>query len=406
MGGAQPGSRRRASLVGAIMLSAFSFNTTENLPIGLLKLMASDLRVSLPSVGYLVSGYGLTVAVVSLPLAHLTRHTPRRYLLSIVLAVLFLSSWLPTLVSSYGILLVARIATALAQALFWAVMGPVAVGMFSTEVRGRIIGLLSVGGSLATVLGVPAGNWLGRHTSWQTPFEVVSVCALVALVVVGLLLPTSRPQDGHAAYGAEPDRRGFVVVLAVTGLSVTGIFAGFTYIVDFLQGTSRFPDDMVSTLLGVFGLGGFLGVTVVGPLLDRFPKATLGVPVAVQATALLAVYIGGRNQVVTGVAIALLGAAAAPIFIATQSRVMRVAPGRTEIALAANGAAFNIGVALGAFCGGLSLRAFDARATFLVGGLLTVAALVVFFVENLFPARGAAVQERAGKPADVLRAER
>lgn len=85
MGGAPLGSRRRASVVGAIMLSAFSFNTTENLPIGLLKLMASDLRVSLSSVGYLVSGYGLTVAVVSLPLAHLTRNTPRRYLLSIVL---------------------------------------------------------------------------------------------------------------------------------------------------------------------------------------------------------------------------------------------------------------------------------------------------------------------------------
>jgi predicted MFS family arabinose efflux permease len=403
MGEAQLGSWRRASVVGAVMLSAFSFNTTENLPIGLLKLMAADLDVSLSSVGYLVSGYGLTVAVVSLPLAHLTRHTPRRYLLGLVLGVLFLSSWLPTVAPSYGFLLVARIATALAQALFWAVMGPVAVGMFSPAVRGRVIGLLSVGGSLATVLGVPAGNWLGRHTGWEVPFLVVSGCALAALAVIGLLLPTSRPEDGHAAYGAEPSRRGFFVVLAVTGLSVTGVFVGFTYIVDFLQDTSGFSGGMVSTLLGVFGLGGFLGVTMVGPLLDRFPRGTLVVPVAVQATALLALYAGGSNRVVTGLAIALLGAAAGPIFMATQSRVMRVAPGRTEIALAANGAAFNVGVALGALCGGLSLRVFDVRTTFLMGGLLTVAGLVVLFADSPPAARGTPVREEStGRAADVL----
>jgi predicted MFS family arabinose efflux permease len=379
------GMWRRASVVGAVMLSAFGFNTAENLPIGLLTSMAADLHVSLPSVGYLVSGYGLTVAVVSLPLAHLTRNVPRRHVLSGVLAVLVLSSWLPTLASSYGLVLAARIATALAQALFWAVMGPVAVGLFSPEVRGRVIGLLSVGGALATVLGVPAGNWLGRHSTWQAPFLVVSVLALVALVVVGLSLPTSRPEEGHAAYGAEPDSRRFIAVLAVTALSVTGVFAGFTYIVDFLQGVSGFSGDAVSALLSVFGLAGFLGVTAAGPLLDRLPRATLTVPVVLQAVALLALYAGGRNQAVTVVALALLGFAAAPIFMATQSRMLRVAPNRTEIALAANSAAFNMGVALGALCGGLVLWALGVRGTFLAGGLL--------------PSRGAAVPAGAGEPA-------
>ncbi len=146
-------------MLAALILSVFTFNTTENLPIGLLKLISADMRVSLQSVGYLVTGYGVTVAVVSLPLAHVTRHLPRRYLLIGVLAVLFLASWVTAMAGSYRVLLVARVATALGQALFWAVMGLVAVSLFSPSVRGRIIGVLSAGGSLATVLGVPAGTW-------------------------------------------------------------------------------------------------------------------------------------------------------------------------------------------------------------------------------------------------------
>jgi DHA1 family inner membrane transport protein len=110
------------------MLAAFTFNTTENLPVGLLSLMADDLRVSLTAVGALVTGYGLAVAVGSLPLAHVTRSVPRRYLMTGLLAVLALASWICALAAvSYGLLLAARVATALAQALFWAVMGPVAV---------------------------------------------------------------------------------------------------------------------------------------------------------------------------------------------------------------------------------------------------------------------------------------
>ncbi|MFD7503694.1 MFS transporter [Streptomyces sp. NPDC059850] len=406
MAGTELGIARKAAVVGAIMLSAFSFNTTENLPIGLLKLMAEDLDVSLQSVGFLVSGYGLTVAVASLPLAHLTRRTPRRLVLCGVLAVLFLASLLPALVTSYGLLLVARVATALAQALFWAVMGPVAVGLFSPAVRGRVIGLLSVGGALATVAGVPAGNWLGRRTDWQVPFEVLSVLVLVALVVIAMFLPSTRPEEGHAAYGAEPDSRRFAAVLAVTALSVTGVFAGFTYVVDFLQETSEFSGDAVSGLLGAFGLGGFLGVTVAGPLLDRFPRATLTVPVTIQAVGLLALYAGAHHQVVVTIAIAVLGAAAAPVFMATQSWILRVAPGRTEIALAANSAAFNVGVAVGALCGGLVLHVLGVRETFLVGGLLTVASLGVLAVEALLPARppAAAAQDapQDGKAADAV----
>lgn len=165
MSTAPPALWHRLAVLVALMLSAFTFNTAENLPIGLLELISEGLRVSVPAVGYLVTGYGVTVAVASLPLAHLTRAVPRRHVLTGLLAVLIVSSLAAALSTSYSLLLAARLLTALAQALFWAVMGPVAVGLFLPEARGRVIGALSVAGSLALVLGVPAGTgWAGGAT--------------------------------------------------------------------------------------------------------------------------------------------------------------------------------------------------------------------------------------------------
>lgn len=122
---------RRVIVLLALALSAFTFNTTENLPIGLLSLISDDLDVSLSSVGYLVTWYGLTVAVISLPFAHVSRGWPRRYVLSGVLAVMVVATLVSVLADAYWVLLTARVATALAQALFWAVLAPVAVGLFS-----------------------------------------------------------------------------------------------------------------------------------------------------------------------------------------------------------------------------------------------------------------------------------
>lgn len=378
----KPTNRRGVAVVGALMLGAFAFNTTENLPIGILKLISDDLGQSLSAVGLLVSGYGLTVALVSVPIAKVTHSVPRRLVLCALLAALLLASVAAALVSSYWVLLSSRVITAVAQALFWAVMGPVAVGLFPPHVRGRVIGALSVGGSLALVLGVPGGAWLGQHTSWQVPFLVVGALAIPSFVVIATLLPTSRPEEGHAVRGVVPDTRRFAVVLTVTGLTVTGAFAGFTYISDFLVDEAGFSESSVSTLLLVLGITGIIGVTVYGRLLDRFPRATLTLPVTTQAVALLGLYMTGDSPTVAVVMIVFLGASLGPIFMATQSRVMHFAPGRTETAIAANGAAYNSGVAVGALAGGLLLPFFDVRGMFLIGGLMTVAALLLLLEEQ------------------------
>ncbi|MFF9094129.1 MFS transporter [Streptomyces sp. NPDC014802] len=369
------------------MLAAFTFNTAENLPIGLLDLVSDDLRVSLSAVGLLVTGYGVTVAVASVPLTHLTRAMPRRHVLTGLLVALAVSSLVAALTPSYGLLLAARLLTALAQALFWAVMGPVAVGLFPHDVRGRVVAALSVAGSLALVLGVPAGTWLGRLSVWRVPVATLAGPALVCLVTIAVLLPTSRPEEEPAAYGTGPDLGRFRIVLAAGTLSATGAFTGYTYLVTFLGEVSGFSPDAVGILFMVFGLACLTGVSLTGALLDRRPRTALSAAVATQAAGMLGLYAVGTDRAAAVLFLVLMGGALGPVFMATQNEMLHCAPGRTDLALAANSGCYNAGIAAGAALGAVVLPAAGVRGTFLAGGLMTVAACAVLLTGRLLPDR-------------------
>nr|WP_327700942.1 MFS transporter [Streptomyces decoyicus] len=102
--------------------------------------------------------------------------------------------------------------------------------------------------------GVPAGTWLGRRSDWQVPVAVPAALGLVSLATIAVLLPTSRPEEEHAAYATGPDARRFGIVLTAGTLSATGAFAGYTYLVKFLGEVSGFSPSAVSALFMAFGV--------------------------------------------------------------------------------------------------------------------------------------------------------
>ncbi|MYT28239.1 MULTISPECIES: MFS transporter [unclassified Streptomyces] len=367
------------------MLAAFTFNTAENLPVGLLELISRSLRVSQSAVGLLVTGYGLTVALASVPLAHVVRAVPRRHVLTGLLGTLVVSSLVAASANSYWLFLAARLLTALAQALFWAVLGPVAVGLFTPRLRGRVVGALSVAGSLALVLGVPAGTWLGQHSDWRVPVAMLAAAGCISWVTTAALLPTSRPEEEPAAYGTSPNTRRFATVLTGGALSATGAFTGYTYISTLLGDVSGFSPSIVSALFVVFGVACLAGVSITGALLDRFPRAALVAAVATQAVGMFGLYAAGSEPVAAVAFLALMGGALGPVFMTTQNAMLECAPGRTDIALAANSGVYNAGIAAGAALGALILTLADVRSTFLTGSLLTVGACVVLLCERLLP---------------------
>ncbi|GAA0536766.1 MFS transporter [Paractinoplanes ferrugineus] len=366
--------------LGALMLAGFSFFTVEMLPVGLLSVIAGDVGVSESAAGLLVSGYGLTVAIVSLPLTHLVRRIPRRHLISGLLAV-FVAATCVSVTGGYRLLLTGRVVTALAQAVFWAIAPPAAAALFSPRVRGRVTAALIGGGSLASVLGVPGATWLGQQAGWRVAFLAVAGLGLVALAGVAILLPTSAPDQGHAATGSAPDARRYWTIVAATAVAIAGVFSAYTYISPFLTEVSGFAAATVSGLLLVYGLAGLGGVATGGALADRVPRAAMLAPLLILTVTLLTLYLFGTGHAVTVACVALWGFAMPQIPATFQSRVLQVAPGSTDMASAVFSAMFNVGIAAGALIGSVLLAHSGVRSAFLAAALLTAAALVVLLTE-------------------------
>ncbi|MGI5215938.1 MFS transporter [Plantactinospora sp. CA-290183] len=387
--GDRTGRRRAVGALLGLSGGTFLYTTAEALPIGLLLPMAADLAVSPSQVGMLVTAYGAVVMVASVPLTALVRRVPRRRLLSALLVGFVVSNAVTIFASTFTLMLAARMATAATHALFWAVVVPAAAELFRPGLRGRVVAVVFAGGNVALALGVPAGTWLGERAGWRASFLAVAGLGAIVLVVVASLLPSTRPDQGHAARGATPDVRRFWLLVAVAILATAGAIAAYTYVALFVTEVSGFSASSVGAILLARGIASVLGILAIGAVVDRSPWLALVATVALQSVALLGLYTFGQQPTLAVGLIALAGLAFAAFTAALGGLVLQVAPGRSDLAAATVSAAVNVGITGGAFVGGLALPSHGVHSTVLIGALLGVAALVMALGERLVrPAAG------------------
>jgi predicted MFS family arabinose efflux permease len=384
----------------ALGAAAFCFVTAENMPVGLLGVIASSLHSSVSAVGLLVTAYAAVVVVSSAPLTRLTTRWPRRPVICALVSAFSLTTLASSVAGNYWWLLGTRVLTALAQALFWSIVSVTAVSLFPARVRGKAVAGVLGGSSVAVVLGVPAATWIGQQGGWRLPFLVLSGLGAAIGVAIAFLLPGYHPAKTHAGTGTRPSRRRYRLLILTTILQVTGSFTAYTYISDFLTHVARLPAHDVAGVLLVAGAGGTLGLVAAGALFDRHPKVVSLLPEALLACALLGLYAFGTSH-----GAALLGEILASVGLSTfvvtnQNTVLIVAPGSTDVASAWLSASFNVGIASGSLAGSLAVTAFGVRATTLAGGLLASGALVAVLIDHLTPdERRPAVPGAPGLPA-------
>lgn len=388
-------TRRAVAALLAMAMGAFCFVAMETFPVGLLPLIADSYHISLSNAGMLVTGYGLTVAVMTLPLAYLTRRVRRRLLLSVLLAVFVLATLGSGLAPTYPILVGARVVVALSQSVFWAVVGPAAASLFSVSVRGRANATVFGGSALAPMLGVPAGTWLGQQAGWRMAFVALAGMGLLACVTLATLMPSTPVGVGHAATGTSPSSVRFGLLVALTILSVTGLFAAFTYTTPFLTDVARFPAFAVGPVLLARGVFDFAGVVLGGMLVDRRPQLVMIGSVSLMAASLLGMSASGTSQAIVVGMFAVSGFSIGAMSPALTQRVLEVAPGNTDLASATNSAAFNVGIAGGAALGGGVLSAFGLLSTALVGGIVVTLAVATAVADPVLATARPAVQEGA-----------
>lgn len=344
----------------ALTAGAFGIGTTEFIIMGLLLQVAADMHVSVSTAGLLISGYALGVFVGAPILTLAMRRMPRKAVLLTLMAIFTLGNVACAMAPTYGLLMAARVLTSLAHGSFFGVGSVVATGLVPSDKRASAISTMFVGLTVATLLGVPFGAWFGLLLGWRAAFWAVAAIGVVAFAVLAIFVPGDVgrgeklvPLRDELGVIARPQVQ---LGLAMTVFGFAGLFTVFTYIQPILTGITGFSQGAVSPILLVFGAGLSIGNIAGGRLADRgLARALIGT-LAGLVVVLLMLAPALRAMVPTVLLVGLLGAAAFATVAPLQLRVLEQAgTAGQSLASSLNIAAFNLGNALGAWIGGVTI---------------------------------------------------
>ncbi len=370
----------------ALALGGFGIGLTEFGIVGLLPEVAGDFDVSEAVAGYLVSGYALSVAIGAVGLTAAVARLDRKKVLLGLMLLFVAGNLISAVAPAYSLLMVGRVVAALCHGAFFGVGAVVASDMVAENKKGSAIALMFGGLTAANVLGVPLGTFVGQQFGWRATFWAITVIGVIALIGIQLLVP--RPgADGQASLRSELAvfRRGQVwVSLALSVLAFGGVIGGYTYIAFTLTEVSGFATSTVPWLLVLFGVGTFIGNFFGGKAADKSPNAALIGILGALAVIMSVFALTAESKIATIVALLLMGTiglAAAPGLMV---RIMKYAEDAPTMASGANVAAFNVGNALGAWIGGLTIAAgYGFVSPLWVGAGLALAGLVVVATSSL-----------------------
>ncbi|HEV2564786.1 MAG TPA: MFS transporter, partial [Microvirga sp.] len=341
----------------ALTAGAFGIGVTEFVIMGLLLQVSADLGVSISAAGLLISGYALGVVVGAPLLTTVTGRWSRKTVLLALMVVFTLGNLACAVAPDYATLMAARVLTAFAHGTFFGVGSVVATSLVPADKKASAIAIMFTGLTVANILGVPFGTWLGQAYGWRATFWAVTVVGVAALAVIALFVPKDRQESAEGGSLADElkvlARRPVLLGLLTTVLGYAGVFAVFTYIAPILTQITGFSEEAVSPILLVFGAGLVLGNLLGGKLADRHLMATLLGSLGLLAVVLAVMTLGIYNKVTAVAFVGLLGAAAFATVPPLQMWVLEKADGAGQsLASSLNIAAFNLGNALGAWLGG------------------------------------------------------
>ncbi|WP_182066764.1 MFS transporter [Curtobacterium sp. ME12] len=375
----------------ALALGGFGIGLTEFVITGLLPEVAADYGVTETTAGWLVTGYALAVIVGALGLTAATTRLPRKPVLLGLLVLFIVGNTLSAIAPTYGAMMTGRVIAALCHGAFFGIGSVVAANMVERSKRASAVALMFTGLTASNVLGVPFGTFLGQAAGWRATFWAIAAIGVVALIGVLVLVPAVRSTEVPSlARELGAFRSGQVwLSLGMTVLGYGGMFGAFTYIAYTLTSVSGFPSSAVPWLLIVFGIGLFVGNFAGGKLAARSIDRTLLVVLVVLTVVLAAFALVATSPVLTVIALVLMGAFGFATVPALQTRVMQYADHAPTLASGANIAAFNLGNALGAWIGGLTIAAgLGYTSPIWAGSGITLAAVVLTLVAMAAVRRG------------------
>lgn len=339
----------------ALAIGAFGIGVTEFSPMGMLPLIASDLGVSIPAAGLLISAYAFGVLVGAPVMTLAFAKMARKHLLLLAAAIFTVGNLISAMADGYTMLLIGRVVTSFNHGAFFGVGAVVAASLVPPEKRVSAVSIMFSGLTLATVGGVPFATWLAELIGWREVFFGISAIGLVTMLAIWLSLPVMRVEQS-VDMKAELKvllRRPVLLALAMTVLSASAMFTVFTYIAPILQVETGAGTGFVTAMLIVYGLGLTAGNLIGGRFADRSMDGTLIGSLAAVVVFLLLFALGMHSAIIAAPLIFFWGAACFALVPPLQTRVVQGASEAPNLASAMNIGAFNLGNAIGAVLGGV-----------------------------------------------------
>ncbi len=372
----------------ALTISAFGIGTTEFVIVGLLPAVAVDLGTSISSAGLLVSLYAVGVAIGAPVLTALTSKIARKKLLIGIMLLFIIGNALATIAPTFTLLILARVLTGFAHGVFFSIGATIAASLVPEDKRASAISIMFAGLTVAIVTGVPLGTYIGQNFGWRATFVGVAILGIIGAVASYFLVPasikTSKPLRivDQLKVLKNPS---VLLVLAITALGYGGTFVTFTYLAPLLENVTGFSANMTSILLLIYGIAIAIGNVIGGKVSNKKPGKALMVMFALQAVVLFILYFTASSQIWSVVTLFFMGILAFANVPALQLYVVKMSekylPGTEDVASALNIAAFNVGIAIGAYVGGLIVEStFGVGATPWVGSILVVVGFVLTLI--------------------------
>ncbi|MFE9579710.1 Cmx/CmrA family chloramphenicol efflux MFS transporter [Nocardia sp. NPDC006044] len=382
-------------------LSIFAQGTSEMMLSGLLTELSTDLGVTIPQAGLLISAFAIGMLIGAPILAVTTLRLPRRSALLAFLAVFVGAHVVGALTSDYWVLFGTRVVGAFVYAGFWSVAATTAIGLVPANARGKAMSIVAGGLTIATVIGLPAGTAIGQHLGWRAAFWAVAIMSVLAMIGVLAKIPAGRTEirpDLRKELRSIADPR-LWLSYSTTALSTAALMVTFAYLGALLSKTTGLADGWIPIVLVVYGIGSFLGIVVGGRTADAHPIRTL--------------YLGFTGVIITSILLALTAEHPAPVVALTfllgafgfgtnptlNSRVFNLAADGPTLAPAFNVSSFNLGITVGPWLGGLAIGAGLGYASVAwIGAAIGLAAVGTVTWEQLLNRRPATPSQLGKQP--------
>lgn len=377
--------KRRSTLaLLALAISAFAIGTTEFISVGLLPLIAQDLNVSVTTAGLTVSLYALGVTFGAPVLTSLTSGMSRKSLLLWIMIVFIVGNSIAASATSISLLLVGRVVSAFSHGVFMSIGSTIAADLVPENRRASAIAMMFTGLTVATVTGVPIGTFIGQQFGWRASFIAIVVVGITAFIANSILIPSNLRKGNRTTFRDQITlitNGRLLLLFIITALGYGGTFVVFTYLSPLLQEITGFTAGAVTIILLVYGVAIAIGNVIGGKVANRNPIRALFYMFIAQAVVLFMLTFTAPFKMAGLITIILMGLFAFMNVPGLQVYVVMLAerfvPSAVDVASAINIAAFNAGIAIGSYLGGVITDSIGIIHTPWIGALMVLGAVIL-----------------------------